>query len=195
MSLERLDCILKYLSRYIRSLVSITLCVLLHHSGWSNDINQENCFKRWPSITLSTVEVKHLTKKGIKVIQSAGEHPSYRSVEQIVDYLGKAAIANATEAQKHLGFYVYGYWMTDLMFWPKQKRTAVDALAMLRIFAIKELNYGPPHQPLLQGLGVTPPHLDDELLDLPNAWVSLAVKAADHWQKCFIFIKGYSPIS
>ena len=184
----------RYLLFIFYGLLTTFTCLGCLHMAWSQPLDKKSCLHRWPSITLPAAEINRLTEKGVLIIDSSGEHPTLTAVSQIVDHLSKAAAANSTVAQQRLGSYVFGYWMTDFMFWPKHKRVAVDALAMLRVYAMKELAFGPPHGPLLQGLGVTPPFFDEHTSDLPRTWVDLAVKTATHWQKCFVLIKGYSPI-
>lgn len=172
----------------------LIFCLFSQHSVGAQKLDKEACLDRWPGINLNAEEAASLTEKGLQISQSAGEHPSYESIEQIVAHLSRAAAANSTEAQKGLGFYVVGFWMTDFMFWPKQKQVAVDALAFLRISMIKELTKGPPHIQWMQGLGVSPPYFDEDSNRLPTTWLNLAIKAASHWQRCFVLIKGYSAV-
>jgi hypothetical protein len=46
-----------------------------------------------------------------------------------------AAHSGHQAAQYRYGGYIVGYYLTDEMFWPREKEIASDALAMLRIVA------------------------------------------------------------
>jgi len=173
--------------------ISIQAMIALAKSP-NNESNQtrENCLKQWPSLSLDAQEVIKLTRAGTKAIKEAHEHPSSRTIDIIMDLLGKASAANSTDAQGSLGFYVIGYWMTDFMFWPSRKEEATHALAMLRIYALKQLKVGPPFGPFVQALALTPPRFTDDTYELPKEWLSLSLTAASEWQKCFKMVKGIS---
>ena len=82
--------------------------------------------------------------------------------------------------------------MTDFMFWPSRKEEAIHALAMLRIYALKQLEVGPPFGPFVQALALTPPRFTEDTYELPKEWLSLSLTVASEWQKCFKMTKGIS---
>lgn len=115
-------------------------------------------------------------------IKKAGEHPSNSDLAVILPLLRSAALSGHVKAQLRYGSYVVGFWMTDEMFWPKDKPNAVTALAMLRVVARRDPMaakewYG--------GLAKDPVDLkEDPLSRLPKAWIELALKEAQEWERC-----------
>jgi hypothetical protein len=90
------------------------------------------------------------------------------------------AAAGHHEAQRRYGYYVIGYYVTDGMFWPRDKEVAADALAMLHILAVDA--------PKLLGdegtwvVGYTEP--TDEKKSFPAEWVKRARQVESNHRKC-----------
>lgn len=116
------------------------------------------------------------------MIERAGEHPGPHDLEEILPRLRAAAYAGLAEAQVRYGSYVVGYWATDGMFWPHDRKTAVSALAMLRIAALRDPKnstdwYG--------GLAKDPvDRRSPPLSDIPTPWLNLALEEARAWKRC-----------
>ena len=148
--------------------------------------SRENCLKEWPQLNLNHAERERLSELGIAEITKAGEHPSKNAMKVIISSLRKAALANSSLAQKKLGFFVVSYWVTDELFWPNEKAIAIDALAMLRVYALKESQAGQEiSDDLLRGLALTPPTFDEELpFEFPQEWLNQSVKMATDLNQC-----------
>jgi hypothetical protein len=86
-----------------------------------------------PNLSPALTEV--LLQTAEHVIKNAGEHVSPGALDVIIPLLQLAAHSGNQAAQYRYGGYVVGYYLTDEMFWPREKETASDALAMLRIVA------------------------------------------------------------
>lgn len=121
------------------------------------------------------------------MIQRAGEHPTDADLAALLPLLRGAADAGLLEAQVRYGNYVFGYWATDEMFWPKQREEAVKALAMLRVAALR-MRAGSPartiEDPLLAALSQTPPRWGEDVPEPPRAWVEAAEVEAARWLRC-----------
>jgi hypothetical protein len=117
------------------------------------------------------------------LIKRAGEHPSREDLAAILPRLRRAAYAGNHAAQLRFGNYVVGYYYTDEMFWPREPRVAIPALAMLRIAALAE-----PESPntLVQALGRTPVRFTDTEgpPPLPKAWIRAALREAKRYLAC-----------
>lgn len=146
--------------------------------------HQRACLNQFPHLLLATAVAEKQLKIGLRVIQEAGEHPTVEAVEQIVKYLGSSGEAGLLGAQLSLGMYVVGYWFTDEIFWPDDIKVATHALAMLRVAALRLHDLGPPHDPLLKALALTPPQFDDQNFELPEEWLSASLQLADQWLSC-----------
>ena len=155
---------------------------------------QEFCLNKWPDLKLSASELEGLTQLGLSTIKSAGEHPFDDSLKVISDSLCRAAIGGSRQAQKTLGSYVVSYWMTDEMFWPKRKEFAITALAMLRAYALHELQNGADlSDDLVKALSQTPPHFKEDFpIELPKEWIAASVKRADRWRECHQLVQRES---
>ncbi len=120
----------------------------------------------------------------LQAMALAGEHPTAAQVDLITKLLSLAATSGHLRAQQQYGNYVFGYWATDEMFWPRQREVAVEALAMLRVAARNSSN----HEPLdeLSGPLARDPvrFKSGDFPAPPAAWVSAAVALANEWEKC-----------
>jgi len=116
-------------------------------------------------------------------IKSAGEHPSRADLSYILPRLRRAAYAGNHAAQLRFGNYVVGYYFTDEMFWPREPRIAVPALAMLRIAALAERD---SQDALIQALGRTPIRFSDPdgPPALPRAWIRAALREVKRYTAC-----------
>ena len=122
-----------------------------------------------------------------RLIAQAGEHPFDTQLAEILPRLRRAALAGHRPAQRRFGYYVVGYFLTDEMFWPADRPTAISALAMLRV----ALRRGIPGEDPWDGLARDPVVLGDEpLAMLPAEWVVAAVAEAADWERCH---PGVSP--
>lgn len=188
---------LKFVSIFLVLIIfktPISFAKPLKKKAQKTETETQQCLKLWPSLSIQAEEKTRLTNLGQLEIKQAGEHPSKQSITRIVDLLGKAASANSTEAQRAFGFYIFGYWMTDEMFWPRQKKIAIQALAMLRIYALKELERGPIYDSYVSYLAQTPPLPDEEIEPLPKAWLKEALRYADRWINCYRKVNQFNPI-
>ena len=122
-------------------------------------------------------------QEAVEAIKRAGEHPSRADFKVILDALTVASNAGVQEAQRRLGFYVIGFWMTDLLFWPKEPKVALHAFAMLRDFALHSQKRGV----FLDGLRLTPPAFDpNEGIGLPRRWMVEGEAYLKRWRACFV---------
>ncbi len=120
-------------------------------------------------------EADHLIKTG-------DEHPTREEASLYLSLLEISARSGNIKAQRRLGNYVVGYWITDFMFWPKEKKTAVTALAMLYEAARADPARAQPwERELASGSAVLS---IDNNLSLPKAWVSSALTEAKEWERC-----------
>jgi hypothetical protein len=121
-------------------------------------------------------------------MKAAGEHPMDKDLAVIMPLLRGAADAGLLEAQLRYGTYVYGYWVTDEMFWPSDKEVATHALAMLRVAALRIRGAQPQgaalEDSLVEALSRTPVVWTDDLPQPPDAWVEAAIEEADQWLRC-----------
>ncbi len=121
------------------------------------------------------------------LIKRAGEHPSDKDLSAILPLLHDAAYAGLLEAQLRYGHYVFGYWLTDEMFWPTHPTVATNALAMLRVASIRILTANPtkpPDDPLINALAASPPSFPSDFPAPPDAWLFAATAEADRWLRC-----------
>jgi hypothetical protein len=115
-----------------------------------------------------------------KLISAHGDHVSDGELSVIIPLLRLAAHSGHRHAQRRLGFYVVGYYMTDSMFWPRHKEIAADALAMLHVAAVDA--------PQIVGddaawiLPYFEPASDKR--SLPPAWVKQAKQVEAAFRKC-----------
>lgn len=126
-------------------------------------------------------------EEALILIKRAGEHPSDKDLAAILPLLHNAAYAGLLEAQLRYGYYVFGYWLTDEMFWPTDPTTATNALAMLRVAAIRIHHANPtksPDDPLLSALIGSPPAWAEDFPSPPDAWLFAATAEADRWLGC-----------
>jgi hypothetical protein len=118
-----------------------------------------------------------------RLIARAGEHPADEDWAEILRLLQSAADSGYLEAQLRLGQYVVGYWFTDEMFWPREPKIAIFALAMYRVAAKR----GPDakNDPLLRILAKDPVTFrpSDGIPPLPARWVKAALAEAKRWEK------------
>ena len=145
-----------------------------------------DCLTEWPQLNLNDSERERLSELGVAEMSKAGEHPSKESMDLILTSLRQAALAGSPKAQKKFGFFVVSYWVTDELFWPSEQAIAIDALAMLRIYALTESQTKQEDSDdLLRGLALTPPTFDEELpFEFPEEWLNKSVKIAKRWQGC-----------
>ena len=119
---------------------------------------------------------------GLAAIEAAGEHPMDSDLNVILPALKRAAHAGHRDAQARYGNYIVGYWLTDEMFWPDDRETAISGLAMLRIAFRRGYD---PGEDGFAGLAKDPVDLRSEIASmLPREWVDAAVTYADAWEAC-----------
>lgn len=115
-----------------------------------------------------------------RLIELEGEHLSNGAAQVILPLLRLASHSGNQQAQRRYGYYVIGYYMTDEMFWPRQKEIAADALAMLHVVAIDA--------PQMLGddgawaISYTEP--SDEKKLFPTEWVKRAKLVEAFYRKC-----------
>ena len=150
----------------------------------------QRCLATWPELGMTQDEVKRLTAAGIAAREPAGEIPSQESVSNIISALSRAARGGSSRAQRLLGQYVFSYWMTDEMFWPEQREVAITALAMLRVYALREAEAGKTSSSaLVRALAQTPPMFKELPLPPPAAWLKPSLERAQRWLKCAQAVK------
>jgi len=84
------------------------------------------------------------------------------------------------QAQRRLGFYVIGYYMTDGMFWPRHKDIAADALAMLHVVAVDAPEIVGEEAAWITAYAEPTP----DRTPLPIAWVKQAKQLEAAYRKC-----------
>jgi hypothetical protein len=132
----------------------------------------------------SSEQARQDLREASEWITRAGEHPSDSDISQIIVRLQRAAHAGDVEAQTRFGNYVVGYYLTDEMFWPKQRAVAIAALAMLRVAARKVAP--DPNNSLMVALARDKVDFSkaNDVPALPRAWVDAALAEAKRWEKC-----------
>jgi hypothetical protein len=116
------------------------------------------------------------------LITAHGDHVDNGELRVILPLLRLAAHAGNVTAQLRYGYYVFGYWMTDEMFWPRDAETAVDALAMLHVAAKSNPELLDANN-LEIGLHFRVPQEQGALV-IPKAWARRAEAAAAEWERC-----------
>jgi hypothetical protein len=131
-----------------------------------------------PALSPALAEILFQTAEHL--IKKADEHVSPGALEVILPLLQLAAHSGHQATQYRYGGYIVGYYLTDEMFWPREKEIASDALAMLRIVATDA--------PALVGdnkiwiLGNFLPTGDKTPFD--RAWLRRAKELEAHYRKC-----------
>jgi hypothetical protein len=131
-----------------------------------------------PAVSPTLADVMYRTAN--KLIEAHGDHVSDGELEVIIPLLRLAAHSGHREAQRRLGFYVVGYYLTDGMFWPHQKEIAADALAMLHVVAVDAPDV------VGEEAGWVVPYRDptSRKTPFPAAWVKRSKQMEAHYRKC-----------
>jgi hypothetical protein len=114
-----------------------------------------------------------------RLIAREDEHVSIGALRTILPVLKLAAHAGNRSAQKRYGFYVLGYFFTDSMFWPSDKVTAADALAMLHIVASDA-----PEEVGDNVKWIVDYRNPVNELPFPKEWVDMAKRQEADYRKC-----------
>lgn len=134
------------------------------------------------SLDISPQLADAMYREAVVLIERVGEHPSNADLDLVLPLLEASARSGHAEAQRRFGSYVVGYWVTDEMFWPSRRKTAIAALAML----YESVRLDPAAsdawaQQVGSGKATIP---TSPGLPLPKAWVSAALREAKQWEHC-----------
>jgi hypothetical protein len=133
-------------------------------------------------LNLSPELAEILYQTAERIISREDEHVSPAALEVILPLLKLAAHSGSVAAQHRYGYYVIGYYATDEMFWPHDKETAADALAMLRVLAVDNPDVvGDSRSWILGGYEPT-----SDQKPFAQAWVNRAKKIEAQYRKCHV---------